>query len=62
MKVLEAVLRLDPAQRASAQTVLGMVEEWYAGGDGDRGVQEKVQELALRRRDELERFLERGAQ
>ncbi|GMK55756.1 hypothetical protein CspeluHIS016_0208120 [Cutaneotrichosporon spelunceum] len=56
--VLEAVLRLDPAQRASAETVFSIVErhgeeyEWHG--------MVSIREHAMRKRQGLECFLETG--
>ncbi|CAK9781361.1 kinase-like protein [Cutaneotrichosporon oleaginosum] len=56
-RVLEAVLRLEPAQRASAQSVVQMVKEGKADG-WDREVRAELRRLARERMGELERSLE----
>ncbi|BEJ15959.1 hypothetical protein CspHIS471_0505640 [Cutaneotrichosporon sp. HIS471] len=55
-RILEAVLRLDPAQRVSAQAVLLMMDE-----DGD-GVLDEIKERAMSEWEKMERFLETGEQ
>ncbi|BEI92882.1 uncharacterized protein CcaverHIS019_0505100 [Cutaneotrichosporon cavernicola] len=56
LRILEAVLRLDPAQRVSAETVLLMMNE-----DGD-GVLDEIKERAMSEWEKMEQFLETGEQ